>query len=655
MTKLKTMKENIIKTIKKYPIIFYFIVSSIINATLLRIVTVKNYFDIKPLLMDIGIVLLLSAITFLLKEKNRKKYIIILTIFLTAICIINSMYYTYYKSFASFSMLATSVFVVDVGDAVVENVIQIKDIIFIWQVIGLFILLYQENKRKYKDYTLNKKPKLKKLLIVSLTCCLIVTLTSNINDFARLGKEWNKKGVVINFGIYLYQTNDLIQSLKPQLNNILGHDTALKNTREYYEKYGYKEDEDKENEYTDIFKGKNLIVIHAESLQTLAIDLEFNGKEVTPTLNKLAHEGIYFSNFYSQVGVRTSSDAEFTFSTSLLPSSNGTVFVNYYDREYVTLQKLLKEQGYYVASMHANDGEFWNREIMHKNMGYDKLYDKQYYNIDQTIGLGLSDKSFFHQSVDIIKDIKDNNDSLFYINLITLSNHTPFSDLDNMEEFDTSMYVDINNRTIRRDYINNTVLGNYFRSVHYSDSAIGEFIDELDKQGLLENTVVVIYGDHDARIDESYYNLYYNYDGVYDTILNEDDENYTEFNEYIYELNRKVPFIIWTKDTKFEQEVEKPMGMIDALPTLGNMFGIYSEYQLGHDIFNVEENTVVFVDGSYVSEKIYYNSQKDESYVIDNDAISEDYVKSRSEKADKLIEISNNIIEYDLIREIEEE
>ena len=552
-------------------------------------------------------------------------------------------------------MLATSVFVVDVGNAVVENVIQIKDIIFIWQVIGLFILLYQENKRKYKDYTLSKKPKLKKLLIVSLTCCLIVILTSNINDFARLGKEWNKKGVVINFGIYLYQTNDLIQSLKPQLNNILGHDTALKNTREYYEKYGYKEDEDKENEYTDIFKGKNLIVIHAESLQTLAIDLEFNGKEVTPTLNKLAHEGIYFSNFYSQVGVGTSSDAEFTFSTSLLPSSNGTVFVNYYDREYVTLQKLLKEQGYYVASMHANDGEFWNREIMHKNMGYDKLYDKQYYNIDQTIGLGLSDKSFFHQSVDIIKDIKDNNDSLFYINLITLSNHTPFSDLDNMEEFDTSMYVDINNRTIRRDYINNTVLGNYFRSVHYSDSAIGEFIDELDKQGLLENTVVVIYGDHDARIDESYYNLYYNYDGVYDTILNEDDENYTEFNEYIYELNRKVPFIIWTKDTKFEQEVEKPMGMIDVLPTLGNMFGIYSEYQLGHDIFNVEENTVVFVDGSYVSEKIYYNSQKDESYVIDNDAISEDYVKSRSEKADKLIEISNDIIEYDLIREIEEE
>ena len=656
MVSLNKNIEKKKKKIKKYPILFYFAISSIVNATLLRIVTVRNYFDIKPLLMDIGIVLLLSAITFMLKEKNRKKYLITLTIALTAICIINSMYYTYYKSFASFSMLATSVFVVDVKDAVMENVIQLKDIIFTWQIIGLIVLLYEENKKKYKDFTFTKKLKIRKILIVSLVCCLTVILSSSLEDFSRLTKEWNKKGVVMNFGIYLYQANDLIQSLKPQLNNILGHDTALKNTREYYEKYGYKEENKQDNEYSNIFEGKNLIVIHAESLQTIAIDLEFNSKEVTPNLNKLAHEGIYFSNFYSQVGVGTSSDAEFTFSTSLLPSSNGTVFVNYYDREYITLQKLLKEKGYYVASMHANDGEFWNREVMHKNMGYDKLYDKDYYNIDETIGLGLSDKSFFNQSVNLIKKIQQEEQSPFYINLITLSNHTPFSDLDNMEPFDTSMYVNINNRSIRREYINNTVLGNYFRSLHYADSAIGEFIEKLDDEGLLENTVIVIYGDHDARIEENYYNIYYNYDGVYDTILSEGDKGYTEFNEYVYELDRKVPFIIWTKDTKFSKEVTKPTGMIDALPTLGNMFGIYSKYQLGQDMFSIgEENTVAFVDGSYVSEKIYYNSSKDESYVIKKEAISEEYVRERRNKVDKLIEVSNDIIKYDLIKELEED
>jgi len=305
--------------------------------------------------------------------------------------------------------------------------------------------------------------------------------------------------------------------------------------------------------------------------------------------------------------------------------------------------------------MHANVGEFWNREVMHKNMGYDMLYDKDYYDIDETIGLGLSDKSFFNQSVDMIEEIKNNNNSPFYVNLITLTNHTPFSDLEKMEELDSSMYVESGNQTIQRQYINNTVLGNYFRSVHYADDAIGEFIDKLDEKGLLEDTVVVIYGDHDARIDEEYYELYYNYDGVENKILNESDANYTEFNEYTYELNRKVPFIIWSKDKTFEKEITTPMGMIDAMPTLGNMFGFYSNYQLGKDIFNITDNTVVFVDGSYVTDKIYYNSQREESYSIKNKIINDKYVQERSQKADELIEISNNIIEYDLIRELEEE
>ena len=639
---------NIKKIIQDYSIIIYFIVSSVFNATLLRIFTVKNYFAIKPFLMDFGIVLLLSGLSLFIKEKNRKKYFIVISVILIAICIVNSMYYTYYKSFASFSMLATSVFVIDVSDAVVQNVIQIKDIVFAWQLFGLLYLFRLQKKHKIKN---KSKIDIKKIMLVSLLCCLIVCMLSSPSDYSKLTKQESKKGVVLNFGIYLYQCNDLIQSLKPQITNVLGHDKALKETREYYQQNKYKE---YKNDYTNIFAGKNIIVIHAESLQTIAIDKSFNGIEVTPNLNRISKEGIYFDNFYSQVGVGTSSDAEFVFSTSILPSSSGTVFVNYYDRKFTTIQKLLKEKGYYVASMHANDGDFWNRKTMHKNLGYDKFYDKEYYDIDETIGLGLSDKSFFHQSINLIKNIQEQKKP-FYVNLISLSNHTPFSDLDNTPKFDTSMYVDINYQTIRRDYINGTTLGNYFRSVHYADEAIGEFINELDDNGLLENTVLVIYGDHDARIDESYYNLYYNYDGQEDRILNQNDDNYKEFNEYTYELDRKVPFIIWTKEKKYEVKSSKPMAMIDVLPTLGNMFGFHSEYQLGHDIFATKDNTVVLLDGSYITDKIYYNSQKNEIYSINTEVINENYVLDRSKLADKLIDISNKIIEYDLIKEIEEE
>lgn len=647
-------KEKIKKSFVEYKLLYYFIFSSIINATMLRCFTVFNYFSIRPFIADLGIIFLLSSLSLLVKEKNKNKYFVIVTIISLIMFIVNSMYYTFYKSFASVSLLATSVFVVDVGDAIVENVVQIKDLVFLWQLIGLIILIKYEKKNGIKDksYKVNKKLS-KKFALSFLVCFLLVIAISKPSDYARFTKEWNRKGMVINFGIYTFQINDIIQSLRPQLNNIFGHDVAYKKTVDFYNEYGYEKNSNEENIFTNIFEGKNLIVIHAESLQTLAMNQKFNGQEVTPNLNKLASEGIFFSNFYSQVGVGTSSDAEFTFSTSMMPSSNGTVFVNYYDREYVTIQKLLKEKGYYVFSMHGNDGDFWNRDVMHKNMGYDMYFDKEYYVIDETIGLGLSDKSFFRQSTEIIKNIKNSYDGPFYANLITLTNHTPFSDVDLIDEFDTTLKVNIDGQIVERNYINETVLGNYFRSVHYEDAAIGEFIEELDSEGLLENTVVVIYGDHDARIDEEYYNFFYNYDPYTDTVLNSNDEGYTLFNEYTYELDRKVPFIIWTKDKEYNLEVDKPMGMIDAMPTLGNMFNFHSEYQMGHDIFSVEDNMVVFSDGSYLTDKIYYNAQKEEQFPISATAINEEYIMKRSEYADKLIEISNYIITYDLIKEIE--
>ena len=648
------IKEKIIKSFNEYRLLYYFIISSIINATMLRCFTVFNYFAIRPFIADLGIIFLLSAISFLIKEKNKNKYFLIVIIISVIMFTVNSMYYTFYKSFASVSLLSTSVFVVNVGDAIIENVVQIKDLVFLWQLIGVIILIKYENKNRIKDktYKVNKKLS-KKFALGFLVCLLMVVTISKPSDYARFTKEWNRKGMVINFGIYTFQINDIIQSLRPQLNNIFGHDVAYKKTVDFYDDYGYENKKHEENIFTNVFEGKNLIVIHAESLQTIAMEQKFNGKEVTPNLNKLASEGIFFSNFYSQVGVGTSSDAEFTFSTSMMPSSNGTVFVNYYDREYVTIQKLLKEKGYYVFSMHGNDGDFWNRDVMHKSMGYDMYFDKESYVIDETIGLGLSDKSFFKQSVEIIRNIKDSYDGPFYANLITLTNHTPFSDVDLFDEFDTTLKVNINGQIVERDYINGTVLGNYFRSVHYEDAAIGEFIEELDAEGLLENTVIVIYGDHDARIDEEYYNYFYNYDPYTDTVLNSNDEGYVLYNEYTYELDRKVPFIIWTKDKEYNLEVDTPMGMIDAMPTLGNMFNFYSKYQMGYDIFSVEDNMVVFTDGSYLTDKIYYNAQKEEQFPISATATNEEYITQRSEYADKLIEISNYIITYDLIKEIE--
>ena len=653
----KFLKKNYVTFFKKYPLFAFFIVSVLINTLLLRIITVHNCLYFKPLLMDLALIFIIASFGFLFKtDKGRRRYLIFFSIFTAILCIIHSIYYTYYDSFASISLLATSTFVVDVGDAVVEKVMRIQDFIYLWQPIFIFYVIHQLKKKGLidkKGSIVSRKFGFCNLLITGVVLIFITSATMTPTEWSRFGKMWNRESVASSFGIFAYQVNDIVQSLEPKINNLFGHDKALKLVSDYYKE---NTPTASDNEVTDIFKGKNVLVIHAESLQSVAINRKFENKEVTPFLNKLVKEGIYFNNFYSEVGVGTSSDAEFTFSTSLMPSNNGTVFVNYFDREYNTIQKMFKNSGYYTFSMHANTGDFWNRATMHENMGYDKFYSKSSFDIDETIGLGLSDKSFFKQVVPMIKEINEEKDKPFFGTLITLTNHTPWSDLELMDEFPTTWTVDIDGEKVTHDYINGTTLGDYFRSVHYSDQALEQFVNELDSNSLLDDTVIVIYGDHDARIGKKYYNTLYNYDPYTDTLKEEGDEGYIDYNEYKYQLDKKVPFIIWSKDQKVHKEISNVAGMIDALPTLSNMFGVgVNEYQLGHDLFNMKkgDNTVVFTDGSYVTDTIYYDGQSGDIYSISDEAFSEDDVLKRSQYADDIIKVSNDIITYNLINELE--
>ena len=654
----KFMKKHYVNFFKEVPLLFCFIITGLLNTLLLRVVTVGNFLYFKPLLADLGMIFILSSFMFLFKtDKKRQRYLVILSIVSAIVCIINSIYYTYYSSFASVSLLATSTFVVDVGDAVVEKVLSITDLLYLWQPIFVYYYYVKENKKKKFSSTnkeISRKFSFINMFVSGIVVLLITSIFITSTEWSRFGKLWNRESVVSSFGIYTYQINDIFQSLEPKINNLFGYDKALKKVKDYYLNNVASESD---NKYTKMFEGMNVIAIHAESLQTIALDRSFNGVEVAPFLTKMSNQGIYFSNYYSQVGVGTSSDAEFTYSTSLMPSSNGTVFVNYFDREYNTIQKSFSEKGYYTFSMHGNVGDFWNRAIMHKNMGYDKFYSKTSFEITEEIGLGISDKEFFKQAIPILKNI-ENEGKNFYGTLITLTNHTPWSDLELMDEYDTTWTVEIDGKKVVRDYISETTLGDYFRSVHYMDQAIEQFITDLDKEGILENTVIVIYGDHDARISKKNYKLLYNYDPYTDKIKEEKDEGYIDYNEYEYELDRKVPFIIWTKNKSIQKEISTVTGMIDAFPILANLFGLNkNEFSLGNDVLGekLKDNTVVFTDGSYVTNKIYYNGQNGDIYSINGDAVDDEYIKNNTFYADQIIDVSNDIITYNLIKEIKNE
>ena len=480
-----------------------------------------------------------------------------------------------------------------------------------------------------------------KTLVSGLIVFALCITTLSATAFSRLSKQWNREYIVGTFGIITYQTNDLFNTLRPTITSWFGFDVALKNFHDYFEENRI---EQSNNSFTNIYKGKNIVFVHLESMMTFLVDLEINGTTITPNLNTLAKEGLYFSNFYPQVGVGTSSDTEFTLNTSLMPVTTGTAFVNYFDRTYITLPNLLKEKGYYTFSMHANKASMWNRHKMHLSLGYIDFYSKTSFENDELVGLGLSDKSFFRQLMPILKGIESNNQN-YMGTIITLSNHTPFKN--------NELFSQIDLRSGEFNYLEETKLGDYIRSSHYADEALGEFLSYIKESDYFDNTIFVFYGDHDPKLSLKNFHDYYNYNFETGEIRTEEDENYVSYDYYNNELNRKTPLIIWGKNDKLAKKVDYYMGMIDIMPTIGNMVSVYNPYAIGHDIFEIKNNNIiVFPNGNYLTSKLYYNNSKEEYRAISLDeTLSEEYLKKCKEYADNIIEISNGTIIHNLIKE----
>ena len=631
--------------------LIYVLLCSSIGLTL-RIVTVGGMFKFLPFITDLLFVIFFGSLGYLFKDKHRYRFYLFLLFFFAILSFINTLYYQFYQSFVSVNLLSTVSMVGKVNDSLFAKIHLVQFIYLIYPII--FIVF---KKKIVREVNLDISGDRKFFIVTALSCIVVFLIAISIysiKDARKFNNQYNREYILRKYGLYLYTFNDLFQSL--ELDETIDYDTFALAYRNHY---ACKWEKNKiTNEYTDLFKDKNVLFIHAESIQNFLIDLKINDKYVTPNINKFAKEGIYFSKFYPQISVGTSSDTEFTLLSGLLPSSNGTVFVNYYDREYPSLVDRFNGLGYHTFSMHGNDREYWNRATMHNEMGYKIFYGQESYMIpdvlsDEYVGLGISDSEFFKQSMPLLKDIHLNNEK-FMGTIITLSNHSPFNDVEKYGEFDVTMKYkyeyDGRKYTINADYLEGTTMGNYLKSSHYADKAFGEFMDSLEKEGLLEDLVIVFYGDHESRISKKEFNLLYNYNPLTNDILNEDDSDYININQYNYELLRNTPLIIWSSDQEFNLEVSEVMGMYDVLPTMANLFGFKEDYSLGHDIFSDEENIVVFPNGNVLTDKVYYNELNEEYITFSDEPISSDYIERIREHASDVIEVSNGIIKYDLIK-----
>jgi phosphoglycerol transferase MdoB-like AlkP superfamily enzyme len=212
-------------------------------------------------------------------------------------------------------------------------------------------------------------------------------------------------------------------------------------------------------------RGKNLIIIQFESLESFLIGRSFYGQEITPNINKLLGSSIYFRNIVEQVMDGNSSDAEFMFNTSLYPIRRGSTFISFGDKEYPSLQKLLKDMEYTTIAIHGDDREYWNRDEAFPALGFDRYIDETDF-IDKTaIGMGISDCSLFKQTALEIEDLREP----FSIFVITLTSHGPFNIGENK-------YLDLPLKDVSSDYL---------QSIHYTDKMFGEFYEWLSAKGYL--------------------------------------------------------------------------------------------------------------------------------------------------------------------------
>ncbi len=647
--KISNLKHKIINFFKYNKQFCSYVILSLIICSLMKYNTIGQIFAPQSFFLDLALILVLGSFGFFYKPQKQFKYYFILMIVYTAMAVINTIYYSFYSSFASFSLLATISQIGEVGDAVYES-FTIKQFIYI---LFPIIFIYIHKRLASIDYfnfvaKFEKGKKIFRYLILSgLVIMILVAYTLSGTAFSRLAKQWNREFIVDKFGIITYQLNDLFNTLKPTIVSMFGYDVALKQFNDYM---ASNPSVKSNNKYTNIYKDKNVIFVHMESMTTFLVDLKINDLEITPNLNKLTNDGIYFSNFYPQAGVGTSSDTEFTLNTSLMPALSGIAFVNYFNREYVTTPSLLREQGYYTFSMHANKASMWNRDKMHPQLGYMDFYSQTSFDIDEVIGLGLSDKSFFRQVVTILEEIESKNEK-YMGTIITLSNHTPFTNNELFNQIDLS-YPNYNlENEDEINYLEGTRLGNYLRSSNYADEALGLFLEYINNSSYFNDTVFVFYGDHDPKLSAKEYNYYYNFNHETGTLYTIEDEEYYNYDYYANELNRRTPLIIWTKNHRKVQEIDYYMGVIDVLPTIGNMLSIHNKYAIGHDIFEIkDDNIIAFPNGNFLTNKVYYNNSKSEYKAISLDEpLSDDYIKECKEYTDKIIEISDGIIVHDLL------
>nr|WP_246287387.1 LTA synthase family protein [Lacticaseibacillus absianus] len=389
-------------------------------------------------------------------------------------------------------------------------------------------------------------------------------------------------------------------------------------------------------------KGKNVIIIHLESFQQFLIGAKIDGQEVTPFLNSLIKDQntLSFDNFYHQVGLGKTSDAENMLETSTFGLSTGSLFSSLgSDNTFQGAPALLEQYaGYTSAVFHGGEGTFWNRTNTYKSLGYDYFFDGSFYAHDSgtTTEYGIKDKLMFAETSKYLEHLQQP----FYAKIITTTNHYPF--------FITNTDTDFPDAGTDDAYING-----YFRTAHYLDAALKEFFAYLKRSGLYDHSLIMMYGDHYGISNDRNQTLASVLNQSVSDPTGDTGSDWTSFDDANLQ---RVPLIFHAPGLKGGID-HTYGGEIDVLPTLMHLLGVDTRQfvQFGTDLLSPAHNAVVafrnhnFVTPQYtvLGSTVYRNSTGE---VVTPDAALKKKLAAAQQSVDDRLTLSDTLATKNLLR-----
>lgn len=385
------------------------------------------------------------------------------------------------------------------------------------------------------------------------------------------------------------------------------------------------------NEYTGMFEGYNLIYLTAEAFSPYAVS-----EEITPTLYKMLHEGVVVDEYYVPWWSTSTSDGEYVNLMGQIPDGQFSMRRSQHNEQPYSLPAYFAKEGVTSYAYHNNSLSYYDRNLTHPNLGYQfkaarlgscsaEEYSDWLFEME---GANKWPASDYEMMVATIPEWL--GQERFHAYYMTVSGHSGYTRTGNSmsaQNWDVVAHLDCSDE-----------MKAYIACNYELEKAMAYLVEELQKAGKLDNTVIVLSSDH------------YPYGMA--------EEKIDEFvGRKLGRLERyENNVIIWNSQMEEPIYVDKTCSALDLMPTILNLFGFEYDSRLfpGNDMLSDAQSLVVFSDRSFITDTVIYDAKEQTAVSRTEDEVSDDYIKSMKSYVRMLFQYSAGILNEGFFEYVDE-